>query len=92
MKLKKIGIEYTPAWPIFELIPKPIYVDEKGKRYVLDVYYPKDKLTEKQQLELILRINQLPEELIVKVESEYEKVIILKDKKGNRYKFKKLPW
>ena len=91
-KFRRVRVKYQPAWPIFEVIPKPIYRDENGIEYELDIYYPAENLSEEQQLEMILRLEKiLPEEMELKVEKDYGNIIILKDKKGNRYKFERLP-
>ena len=91
MILEKIRVGHIPAWPIFEVIPVLYYRDKRGKEYKSDIYYPVKKLTDTEVLEAILGLDKiLPEIIEGKIEEEYEKVIILRDGEGNRYKFEKL--
>lgn len=91
MKLKKVRVDYQQAWPIFEVIPKPVYRDEKSRLYRLDIYYPNKKLEEREQLEMILKINSLLAEMLeVEKEWENEKYAMFTDKEGNKYRFEKL--
>ena len=78
VKLEGIDLKYLQGWMLFEATPELIYQDEK--------------LTDELKLETIPHLNEIvPETIEAKIEEEYEKIIILKDEKGNRYRFEKLP-
>jgi len=63
MKLKMIDLQYVDAGIL--LLPKPIYLDEKGNLWRYDASWEeKEKMSERKELERLLRVHEILPKII----------------------------
>ena len=91
IKLRRVDLLYQSGFPIFEAIPKPVYEDPHGRKYVYDYHTTREKRSPTQQLEDVLKADIiLPKMLTGRLVFKNDKYLGLKDRKGNFYRFKRL--
>lgn len=75
------------------LLPKPIYRDDRGNLYRYDVSWEKrERMNDREELERLLKIHKiLPKTIEGEVEFDNRTFLGIKDKKGNLYRFEKMP-
>ena len=90
IKLEFDKLLYQSGLVIFEAIPRPVYKDPTGNKYIYCYHRTKERKSEVIQLEEVLHADQiLPQEISGEIAVNNKKHFCLRDSDGNFYRFRK---